>query len=90
MGCGFKQAFPFVRETDTRQMPPSPSSRQTSLINHDTERLSNLAKLTPLISEKSRLLTLGSVNSVLDLNHCALLSRTSSGRWPRRQPVPPV
>lgn len=39
-----------------------------TLINHDTEGLSNLAKVTQLINERSQLLNLGSLDSVPDLN----------------------
>lgn len=73
------ELFLLPSEVDTSHMYPILSPWQTSLINLGTERLSNLAKVTELINERSQLLNLDSPDSVLHLNDYALLSHTSSG-----------
>lgn len=65
-------------------MGPILSLQQASLINHGTERLSNLAKVTQLRNARSQILNLYSLDSSLDLNNCTILSRTSTGPEPQR------
>lgn len=43
------ELFFLLNEADMRHMYPILSPRQTPLINHGTERLSNLAKVTQLV-----------------------------------------
>lgn len=73
------ELFLLPSEADMSHMYPILSLWQTSLIDLGTERLSNLAKVTELINERSQLLNLDSPDSVLHLNDYALLSHTSSG-----------
>lgn len=89
-GAVSDEFFLLSSEADMRHMYPILSPWQTPLINHDTERLSNLAKVTQLINERSQLLNLRSLDSVLDLNGSTILSHPNSGpriRGGRLQPT---
>lgn len=66
-------------EPGMRHRHPILNPWQTFPISHDTERLSNLAKVTQLIHKRSQLLSLGSLNSVLGLSHYAIQSPMPSG-----------
>lgn len=81
--CGFRGDFTSVKGA-VRHMDPILSLWQASLINHGTERLSNLAKVTRLRNERSRTLNLNSLDSSLDLNHRTILSCTRTGPEPQR------
>lgn len=78
-GVVLSKLFLLSIEPAMRHRHPILSSWQTFLISHDTERLSNLAKVTQLIHKRSQLLSLGSLNSVLGLSHYAIQSRMPSG-----------
>lgn len=78
------ELFLLPSEADMSPIYPILSPWQTSLIDLGTERLSNLAKVTELIIERSQLLNLDSLDSVLHLNDYALLSHTSSGPYLQR------
>lgn len=69
MGVVSGELLLLSREADMKHTYPNLSPWQTWLINHCTERLSDLAKVTQLINERSQLLNLGILDSALDLNH---------------------
>lgn len=66
MGVVSGELLLLSREADMKHTYPNLSPWQTWLINHCTERLSDLAKVTQLINERSQLLNLGILDSALD------------------------
>lgn len=58
-GAVSDEFFLLSSEAEMRRMYPILSPWQTPLINHDTERLSNLAKVTQLINEREPTFELG-------------------------------